>query len=350
MAKLNSAAGIARAGVAILAIGFGAVLFWLSARHTNAADIREIATSANYSWIALGIMLFGVALGLRMARWRHIIGHQEVIEFFTVARGMMAGYALNILLPARLGELFRADYTSRLSGVDRGTLLASVFVERVIDLAMVVFLFAVGLFITGVHDVGLNNILVGAVVVIACCSIFVWLMVSGAVSNVSLRVRDIALKNGMPVGLIGRVSTLFKRFLSLMRFVTTRRFFEALALSIPIWSFELLALWSICRAIGLVSTVGETLTLLGSASLSTLIPTAPGFLGTYQFAFVVVLRNFGVSEPRALVAATATQVFLMFLFALLGLIVWTAVPVWLNMQNGVGARQTAKYVVIPDKR
>jgi hypothetical protein len=64
--------------------------------------------------------------------------------------------------------------------------------------------------------------------------------------------------------------------------------------------------------------------LLGGASLSTLFPTAPGFIGSYQFAFVVILGSFGISDTLAVVAATSVQLFLMGLYAIVGLVVWSS--------------------------
>ena len=49
--------------------------------------------------------------------------------------------------------------------------------------------------------------------------------------------------------------------------------------------------------------------LLGLASLSTLVPTAPGYLGTYQLVFGHVFQLFGYSQTIGIIAATAVQVF-----------------------------------------
>jgi uncharacterized membrane protein YbhN (UPF0104 family) len=44
-------------------------------------------------------------------------------------------------------------------------------------------------------------------------------------------------------------------------------------------------------------------------SLSTLIPTAPGFLGTFQFVFAQVFALFGYPASIGVVVATTMQVF-----------------------------------------
>jgi uncharacterized membrane protein YbhN (UPF0104 family) len=49
--------------------------------------------------------------------------------------------------------------------------------------------------------------------------------------------------------------------------------------------------------------------LLGVASLSTLLPTAPAYVGTYQLAFGHVFRIFGYQQTTGIIAATAIQIF-----------------------------------------
>ena len=82
-------------------------------------------------------------------------------------------------------------------------------------------------------------------------------------------------------------------------------------LSLGIWLFEGAALWSVVRSVDIGLTPTEGLVLLGAASLSTLVPTAPGFLGSYQFVFAITFAAFGLSSAAGIVAASVTQVFLL---------------------------------------
>jgi hypothetical protein len=53
----------------------------------------------------------------------------------------------------------------------------------------------------------------------------------------------------------------------------------------------------------------QTALLLSVASLSTLIPSAPGYLGSYQFVFAHVFALFGLAESTGIVCASAIQIF-----------------------------------------
>lgn len=79
--------------------------------------------------------------------------------------------------------------------------------------------------------------------------------------------------------------------------------------SIGVWALEALALGVLVRSLGVSLSPPENLMLLGLASLSTLVPTAPGYLGTYQLVFGHVFQIFGYSQTIGIIAATAVQLF-----------------------------------------
>src|SRR5262249_11327013 len=79
--------------------------------------------------------------------------------------------------------------------------------------------------------------------------------------------------------------------------------------SIGVLALDALTLASIVRSFGISLSPAESLMLLGLASLSTLVPTAPAYVGTYQLVFGNVFQIFGYPETIGLVAATAIQIF-----------------------------------------
>ena len=108
-------------------------------------------------------------------------------------------------------------------------------------------------------------------------------------------------------------------FTQALQVVRTRHFFLAVLWTLPIWLTEACAMWSVCRAVGANLDLTGMLSLLGGASLSTLVPTAPGYVGSYQMAFVVILGQFGIAATSAIVASTAEQIYLIGTLTLVGL-------------------------------
>jgi uncharacterized protein (TIRG00374 family) len=311
-------------GTVGLTLGLGC--FWLATRNVELSEAKSIFESSDWRWIVVGICVFGTDIIIRIVRWRVILSHRRKIDFIQVARGLLVGYAVNILLPARLGELFRADYTARLSGVSRSTILGSIFIERVVDLFTVMSLFGIGLVLSGIKNSFIDNVVITGAIMLAVGVLLICLTVMrttrreirGLLVNITTKLLSDAVAK--------RAMRMISSFASLLRIVPTNRFLLVLALTVPIWALEGLSVFSICRAIGLNLTLSPSLVLLGGASLGTLFPTAPGFVGSYQFAFVVVLRNFSIPDSLALVAATGTQIYLMGVYALFGLSVWSFAP------------------------
>ena len=97
------------------------------------------------------------------------------------------------------------------------------------------------------------------------------------------------------------------------------RLVEVTALSLIVWLLEGIAQWSVLKAIGLSLNWQQMLSVIGLVNLSTLIPSAPGFVGTYQYAYAVAVGLFGYQSAQGVAAATAAQVFLLGSLTLVGI-------------------------------
>jgi uncharacterized membrane protein YbhN (UPF0104 family) len=94
-----------------------------------------------------------------------------------------------------------------------------------------------------------------------------------------------------------------------------------LVLSLLIWLVDAQAINSIMRAFGVELGWAELCVVVGAASLSALLPSAPGYVGSLQMAFVVAFSLFGLPTSLGLLSATATQIFLLGTLTLIGLLI-----------------------------
>ncbi|MCF8532082.1 MAG: flippase-like domain-containing protein [Reyranella sp.] len=306
----------------LIFVGFalGGVCLWLSSRAVDWPEAVRIFRAANLADIAIGIVLFGIGIGLRTLRWQSILAFRARVPFAMSLRALLAGYAVNSLLPARLGEFFRAHYLARLADLSRSVVLASIVVERMLDLLTVICALALGLALAGGGDSASRHVLIGGAA-IATAAVLVLLLIVLLLSRHSAEDLLLQLVARVPGGaaIARRGGAMLVNFTQALEVVRTRHFLFAVLLTLPIWVVEARAMWSVCRAVGVNLDLAGMLSLLGGASLSTLVPTAPGYVGSYQAAFVVILGQFGVTATSALVAATAVQVYLIGSFTLLGL-------------------------------
>ena len=89
------------------------------------------------------IVLLMVGHALRLMRWSCFIKIYEHPPAGALLRSMALGYALNFFVPFKLGDVFRAYYSGKRMKNGIGFSLATVILDRFLDLIVVALLFAV---------------------------------------------------------------------------------------------------------------------------------------------------------------------------------------------------------------
>jgi len=305
---------IARAALQIgLGIAVGAVLLWLAFRSVDLDEVRGVFSAISREWIFAAVILYFCALFIRIIRWWLILREAVPLRIRQVAAALLAGYAVNALLPARLGELFRADFCRRQYGASRTVVLGTIMVERFTDGIIVLCALAVGILAVKTDSGSLR--------------ILQFLLGSGAVVFGALGATLVLLGSRrvarLVTGVLDRYPFLAARFGALsesMKLVKSRRMVAILSTSLLIWLADGGALWCVLRACGVSLDLFGMCLVVGVVSLSTLLPSPPGFLGTMQFAFVLSVTILGYSSPQGLAAALANQIFLLGSMVTVGLI------------------------------
>jgi len=103
----------------------------------------------------------------------------------------------------------------------------------------------------------------------------------------------------------------FGQFRAALRILRSPSMAAAVLMTIPVWTADGTSVWFVLKAVHVSLTLRQLLMTLGIVSLSTLLPTAPGFIGTYQLAFVIAATSFGFSKAAGFAAATTSQLFIL---------------------------------------
>src|SRR5690606_30326056 len=130
-------------------LGIAGLSLWLVLSTTVPADAAAAISRADWRWLAAAVLLYALDLAIRLLRWRCLLQHLVRLPYGAFARVLVVGYGVNVLLPARLGELFRVEYFKRTHGVARAWGISSILIERMIDGASVVICLIVGLLLAG---------------------------------------------------------------------------------------------------------------------------------------------------------------------------------------------------------
>lgn len=114
-------------------LAVSAVFLYIALRPVNMGDLAGAMKAFNWLWALPFIAVNLLSMWLRAWRWKYLL---EPAGKFTTGRlfsPMMAGFAVNSLFPARLGEFARAYILGKRESVPVSGVFATVVVERIFD-------------------------------------------------------------------------------------------------------------------------------------------------------------------------------------------------------------------------
>jgi glycosyltransferase 2 family protein len=296
----------------IFGLSFGAFCLWLALRLISFDEIGHSLSQLDYSWVAVAAVLYCLNLSVRVIRWRLLLRQTIKLSYSKVAAALVIGYMVNSLLPARLGELYRADYMKRRHAMTRSAALGSIVVERMLDGIAIVIIFNFGLVLSGIPSEESTILLT------------ISILASAIFFGLYLFVRYFSyfkkLLGKLPVKWL---ESKLDNFSSSLTVVRQRSFIAPVLVTVLIYVLESATLACALKSTGIELAVYQNFVVLGAVVLGTLIPTAPAFVGSIQLSFIVTLGAFGMGASSAFVAATAYQIFPLMLVVAAGLTIIT---------------------------
>jgi glycosyltransferase 2 family protein len=220
-------------------------------------------------------------------RWHAIMRHGHVEHEPVDAYALVpVGYMGNTVLPARGGEVLRILLHSRRSSAKRREVLGTIVSERLLDAFSLALLF-VALTWIGVADspVGQRPALI-ALLILGALSValqgYLMLRRRGHLERFAATVRPVARASRPLLGRWGAALC---------------------AVTLGVWCIEGVIFWLVAQSLELDVTVPEGLFLLVLTAFFSLIPAAPGYVGTFDAAVVFGLKAVGVVGGQAVAFA-----------------------------------------------
>ena len=132
-----------KAASAVAAAAVTLALLALALRNVRLAELWTVLAGARWRWIPVMLAIGAVDLFIRAVRWRILLSRSGAeTRLPDLYRLVTIGLAVNNVLFMRLGEVARAFLAAREFSLPMATALASVAVERALDVAALLTLFA----------------------------------------------------------------------------------------------------------------------------------------------------------------------------------------------------------------
>jgi len=279
----------------------GAAFLYLAGREVDFGLMWEAFTRVNYWFVFLAVPVIFLSHFLRVLRWRYLMDPIKRVDVASLFSALLIGYMANILMPAHLGELLRAYVLGKKRGVSASSTLATIVVERIIDvfalLLLMVFAILLYPFPQWINKTG-YAMLAGTLV------LFVFLILLKKYFPFFERFLRLFLKP-LPKGVRERVGQGINSFV--LGIVPLRGRWDYLVvsvLSVVIWvcygfiihlvlyAFDFLELYRLPWWTSLIVLVVTT--------IGVVVPSSPGYVGPYHWLCQVSLAMFAVPAGPAL--------------------------------------------------
>jgi uncharacterized protein (TIRG00374 family) len=285
----------------VLGILVSAIFVYLTFRKVDVSGMYDAFMGADCWILSLaGLVMFGGHY-FRALRWGYLLSPIKRLDLGSLFSSLMIGYAANVVLPAHLGEFLRSYVLGRKGHVSASSALATIVVERIIDvLSLLALTYGTILLLPvprwlsrGGHIIFVAS--VGVLVFILGCKIF-WVQIR--------RIFEVRLNKYSHV-LQSKIRHVVEGFLS--GIVPLRRrldYFLVLKDSVLIWLCYGLFFHLCLVAFGFFRSYDlpwySSLVLLIATTIGIMIPSSPGYIGTYHYLCQLALGYFGVPPGPAL--------------------------------------------------
>ncbi|MCP4415397.1 MAG: flippase-like domain-containing protein [Chloroflexi bacterium] len=277
-----------------------AVFLWLALRGLALNDVWRDLQAANYWWLLPGVAVYFVAVWARTWRWDYMLRplkHIPVRRLFPV---VVIGYMGNNIYPFRAGEVLRSYVLRQRENVPMGASLATVIVERVFDgLVMLVFVF-IALPFTPIpgDDGSIKNIVITASVLFFVAMVIFFGL--AAMPDHFFSLAEWFADKFLPERVKRPLLDFLARFLTGLE--SLRSFQNVLMIfftSVIIWLLETVKYWFVMHAFSFEVSFFALMLMNGIVNLATTLPSAPGYVGTFDGPGIAVLTLYGIKQGLA---------------------------------------------------
>lgn len=249
-------------------------------------DFDKFSMSGTFATFIV-VFISQIVLSIRWMKMSHL---SFKISFETI----IVSSALNMILPAKLGELSKALYLKKFYKYNYHKTLSIIFVERFFDVIMLFLLLCIWEYSYTSSDMVKSSLIVLSILIVMTIFFF---------------------NSNKAFVLLKKIPLQFLRIYLQKIYKVVHKMLQA-PLSLSLYTGVLWLTYFLSTFVLFTYAVPlhlDIMTLLGLFIFSTIalsIPLAPAGIGTYEAAVVFYLSTYGVSKEDALFAATLYHVLL----------------------------------------
>ncbi|MEM1344509.1 MAG: lysylphosphatidylglycerol synthase transmembrane domain-containing protein [Pseudomonadota bacterium] len=277
------------------------VFLWMIFRALPLQDFLAAVARADLRWMLAGLAFFALGYACRIWRWRLMLAQYNArLSWGRCSVPFMVSIAANNVLPFRAGDVLRGVGFSAWLGVPTARVLATLLVERLLDLLSLIVALAVALTLFSGADTGVQSLLGLSASVFAaagCAVAFVLLFPRVFEPPILWLLRALPAR---AAGLSQKLQTQVRHvFHTLSSLAEPLRMAVMMLWSFLAWTFEACVFFAVARALPDITAPVAAWVAMPVGTLSTMLPSTPGYIGTFHYFVLQAAQALGNPEIAA---------------------------------------------------
>lgn len=273
-------------------------------------------------WIIIPIYVS--TLYLRGIRWKSLLLNNPKYSAYNLGIIFTIGSMLNIFLPARAGDIYRAYHIGYNKQEKKMKLFGSIILERTLDGICVFFILLLAI-LSYCHQAWIFNLayMIGFIF-IGSFIIFYMIFKFNKIDFICLNLIKFCSKlpefmSNPLIKITEKVNIHINSFIEGFEVLDSAKCSaQAFMMSIIIWVIECYVAFLIINSFHINLGFSAALFVISLISFSTMIPSTSVFLGPYQYAYILALGIYNIDKSTALAISTVHQGILMVILSLIG--------------------------------
>lgn len=274
--------------------------------------------------MVLIVPFYLLTLYLRGIRWKALLLNNPKYSPLHLGEVFTVGSMLNVFLPARAGDVYRAYYLGEVKGEKKMKVFGSIILERTLD-GISVFLLLLLAVLLYCKQAWILHLAYGIGALFFGSLIFFYVVFKfNKIDEICSFLKK--LTSGFNEKLLSASHKFIDNICSHVK--SFMEGFEVLdnpvcwviacVTSLVVWGIEAYVAYLIVDSFSLGLGFAAGLFVLSLISFSTMIPSTSVFLGPYQVAYIMALGIFGIEKSTALAVSTVHQGLLMIMLTVVG--------------------------------
>ncbi|MCX6555163.1 MAG: lysylphosphatidylglycerol synthase transmembrane domain-containing protein [Candidatus Aminicenantes bacterium] len=298
------------------------LFIFLAFRQVDFSQMGRAFADADY-WLLVPILaVIFISLLLRAWRWQYLLAPIRQVQLPGLFASLVVGYMANTFLPAHLGEVVRAYHARKKTGIAASAVFATIVVERLLDIFALLMLMGLALAVFPFPGWVQKS---GVIMLVLVVVLFALLLLMKKYRRQTMAVSG-RLTAFLPDSLSAKVNGLLDQFLNgIVPLKAAGHYPLVGVLSFAIWACYAVTFQLLFHAFDFVNLYHlpwtAALVALVITTISVVVPSSPGYIGSYHFLCQLALGLFAVPKGPALSYAFVLHAVNMFPVFFLGLFI-----------------------------